>query len=108
MNVCHADYGSLIAIYVLILKLLFFTLTIMVLSFSTFNCRGLQDSFKRKTVFSHFHKKKDDIFFYRKLTVLLLMKNFGLLNGEAIHGFLAFLPTADGWLFSLSLIITFL
>ena len=66
MNVCHADYGSLIAIYVLILKLLFFTLTIMVLSFSTFNCRGLQDSFKRKTVFSHFHKKKDDIIFLQE------------------------------------------
>ena len=38
----------------------------MVLSFSTFNCRCLQDSFKRKTVFSYFHKKKDDIIFLQE------------------------------------------
>ena len=38
----------------------------MVLSFSTFNCRGLQDSFKRKTIFSYLHKKKDDIIFLQE------------------------------------------
>ena len=80
----------------------------MVLSFSTFNCRGLQDSFKRKTIFSYLHKKKDDIFFYRKLAVLLLMKNCGLSNGAVIHGSLVLLPTTEGLLFLLSLIIKFL
>jgi len=38
----------------------------MVLKFSTFNCRGLQDSFKRKQIFSFFHKKKDDIIFLQE------------------------------------------
>ena len=71
----------------------------MVLSFSTFNCRGLQDSFKRKTIFSYFHKKKDDIIFYRKHTVLLLMKNFGLPNGAVIRGFQVFLLIVEGFLF---------
>ena len=38
----------------------------MALKFSTFNCRGLQDGFKRKAVFSYFHKKGDDIIFLQE------------------------------------------
>ena len=38
----------------------------MALKFSTFNCRGLQDGFKRKSVFSFFHKKGDDIIFLQE------------------------------------------
>ena len=33
----------------------------MALKISTFNCRGLQDNFKRKTVFRFLHQRKDDI-----------------------------------------------
>ena len=32
----------------------------------TFNCRGFQDNFKRKKIFSYFHKRKDDIIFLQE------------------------------------------
>ena len=38
----------------------------MALKFSTFNCRGLQDNFKRKKIFSYFHKRNDDIIFLQE------------------------------------------
>ena len=38
----------------------------MALKFSTFNCRGLQDGFKRKSVLSFFHKRGDDITFLQE------------------------------------------
>ena len=38
----------------------------MALKFSTFNCRGIQDSFKRKSILSFFHKKGDDIIFLQE------------------------------------------
>ena len=38
----------------------------MALKSSTFNCRGLQEGFKRKAVFSYFHKKGDDIIFLQE------------------------------------------
>ena len=118
---CHANYGNITVLifgnllmcwctpFVLIsMQIHFSLLIIMVLSFPTFTCRGLQDSFKHKTIFSYLHKRKDDSIFYRKLTVLLLMKNFGLPNGAVIHGSVVLLQTAEGLLFLLSLIIKFL
>jgi exonuclease III len=38
----------------------------MAIKFSTFNCRGLQDNFKRKKIFSYFHKRNDDIIFLQE------------------------------------------
>ena len=38
----------------------------MSLKFSTFNCRGIQDNFKRKKIFSYFHKQNDDIIFLQE------------------------------------------
>ena len=38
----------------------------MAMKFSTFNCRGLQDNFKRKKIFSYFHKRNDDIIFLQE------------------------------------------
>ena len=38
----------------------------MAFKFSTFNCRGLQDNFKRKKIFSYFHKRNDDIMFLQE------------------------------------------
>ena len=99
VDLTRSMFFSFISIVLLLfLCACYFILLIMVLSFSTFNCRGLQDSFKRKTVFSYFHKK-DTFIFYRKHTVLLLMKNFGLPNGAVIHGFQVVHPIVEGWLF---------
>ena len=48
----------------------------MALKFSTFNCRGLQDGFKRKAVFDYFHKRGDDIIFLQETHSHGLNENF--------------------------------
>ena len=76
----------------------------MVLSFSTFNCRALQDSFKRKIMFSYLHKKTDDIIFLQETHSSAADEKFW----ASRWGCHSWLSSSEGLLFLLSLIIKFL
>ena len=55
---------------------------------STFNCRGLQDNFKRKKGFNYLRNIGSDIIFLQEThcSELITMKNSGKINGANMHG----------------------
>ena len=66
----------------------------MALTLSTFNCRGIQDTFKRKKIFHYLRSVKSDIIFLQEthssiiniINLLLMLSHFGNHNGVQMPG----------------------
>ena len=69
----------------------------MALTLSTFNCRGIQDTFKRKKIFHYLRSVKSDIIFLTRDTFhYLMMSHFGKHNGVHNAWFSSYASNSQG------------